>query len=70
MNKFNCKTDNQSHRLIAVGFRSNPPIMYIFSTICTHIQGLLFKLVDFLYCRPKVSDRVIKIISSEIIFFP
>ena len=34
-----------------------------------YIRGLLFKFVDFLYSRPEVFDRVIKVISSENIFF-
>ena len=31
--------------------------------------GLLFKFVDFLYSRSELFDRVIKVISSENIFF-
>ena len=33
------------------------------------IRGLLFKFVDFLYSRSEVFDLVIKVISSENIFF-
>ena len=32
-------------------------------------RGLLLKFVDFLYSRSKVFDIVIKVISSENIFF-
>ena len=34
-----------------------------------HVRGLLFKFVDFLYNRSEVFDRVLKVISSETIFF-
>ena len=33
------------------------------------LRGLLFKFVDFLYSRSELFDRVIKVISSENIFF-
>ena len=33
------------------------------------IRGLLFKFVDFLYSRSEVFDLVIKVVSSENIFF-
>ena len=33
------------------------------------LRGLLFKIVDFLYSRSEVFDTVLKVISSENIFF-
>ena len=41
----------------------------IFTAVKNAVRGLLFKFVDFLYSRSEVFDRVIKIISSEKIFF-
>ena len=37
--------------------------------IGNNIRRLLFKFVDFLYSRSEVFDLVIKVISSENIFF-
>ena len=37
--------------------------------MAAHIRGLLFKFVDFLYIRSEVFDRVLKVKSSENIFF-
>ena len=34
-----------------------------------YLRGFLFKFVDFLYSRSELFDRIIKVISSENIFF-
>ena len=48
---------------------SSPTDVINLPALIYSVRGLLFKFVDFLYSRSKVFDRVIKIISSENIFF-
>ena len=40
------------------------------SVIAIQVRGLLFKFVDFLHSSSEVFDRVIRVISSENVFFP
>ena len=42
---------------------------YIRQSLFAIVRGLLFKFVDFLYSRSEVFDTVLKVISSENIFF-
>ena len=39
------------------------------NSIISNVRGLLFKIIDFLYNRSKVFDRVLHSISLENIFF-